>query len=217
MVINRYSASELIKRSAAQLVYFRRTGTKPQITENMKIGESYQYKVSDTERKNGHKVADEMCGCYTFGENAIYFCIDIVREDCFVEVKSVFDESGKDSLTYPEWYFESSILQCAVYKSLLMNMDGDTLVTPQFRLNEGCEYKTLKAERSLPYLLKFGSVGVYRVDVTDSKRIIKFLKDKINALKDYDTARAFDTKYKHKEFNLLRDCFTYKKVSQNEL
>lgn len=212
MIANNYSASELLKRSAAQLVYFRRTGNKPQTTENMKIGEAYQAKVSESTRNEGHKVADEMGGCYVFDVNAIYFCIDIVREDCFVEVKSVFDENGQDCLTYPNWYFENSVLQCAVYKSLLLNMEGNILVTPKFRLNDGYDLRKMNVNKSLPYILKFGNVGTFRVDVANDGKLLKFLKDKIKALKDYDTARAFDAIYKHKEFGLLQDCFTYTKI-----
>lgn len=212
MAVTNYSASELLKHSAAQLVYFRRTKTQSPVTTNMKIGESYQSKVSDETRGEGHKVADEMGGHYTDGNNVIYFCIDIVREDCFVEVKSVLNENGEDSLSYPNWYFEASILQCAVYKALLMNMDGNTLVTPKFRLNAGYANRSIEVDRSLPYTLKFGSVGIYRVDVKNDAALLKFLKDKIKALKDYDTARAFDAKYKHKEFSLLQHCFTYTKI-----
>lgn len=212
VIANCYSASELLKRSAAQLVYFRRTGTAPEVTKQMKIGEAYQCNVSNKSREAGHKVSDEMGGCYTYGDNAIYFCIDIVREDCFVEVKSVLNENGENCLAYPTWYFEASILQCAVYKALLMSMNGDTLVTPKFRLDAGYADRKITVDKSLPYKLKFGEVGTFIVNVTNAERLIGFLKEKINALKDYDTARAFDSKYKHKEYSLLKDCFTYKTI-----
>ena len=208
MITNRYSASKLLKHSSAQLVYFRRTGTNPPITPNIIAGEKYQHSVSDKSREDGHNVCDEMCGHYDFGDNAIYFCIDFVREDGFFEVKSVNNPSS-----YEQWYFEASILQCAVYKALLNAMGGNTLVTPKFRLDEGYSYQSIEANKSLPYKLIFGDVGTYIVDVTDGERLIRFLKEKINSLKDYNTARAFDAKYKHKEFSLLRNCFTYKKVS----
>ena len=153
-----------------------------------------------------------MGGCYTYGDTAIYFCIDIVREDCFVEVKSVLNENREDCLTYPTWYFEQSILQCAIYKALLMNMDGNTLVTPKFRLDAGYADRSIEVNKSMPYTLQFGGVGNYVVNVKDDTRLINFLKDKIKALKDYDTATAFDAKYKHREFDLLKDCFTYKQI-----
>lgn len=213
MSVNRYSASELIKRSAAQLVFFREANVTPPVTAQMRVGEAYQHNISEKFKSEGHKVADEMCGCYTYDENAIYFCIDIVRDDEFVEVKSVLDENKQNSLIYPEWYFQSSILQCAVYKSLLIGMDGCTLTTPKFRLDAGYELITKEVNKSLPYRLKFGEVGTYTVDVLDENRIIKFIKDKINALENFSTARAFDDKFKHREFDFLKDCFTYSKIA----
>lgn len=209
---NCYSASELVKRSAAQLVFLRNAKVRPKPTPQALVGEAYQHAVSEQMKSDGHKVADEMCGCYRYDDNAVYFCIDIVRNDEFVEVKSVLDENHKNTLIYPEWYFQISILQCAVYKALLTAMDGCTLVTPKFRLDAGYELITKNVDKSLPYRLKFGEVGTYTVDVVGQNRIIEFIKDKISSLTDYDTARKFDGVYKHREFELLRDCFTYKKI-----
>lgn len=182
-----------------------RSGNKPAVTERMVSGCDYQANVYDDIIQSGETAADEMQGVYRCGEDNIYFCIDIVKPNAFIEVKSVFGD-------YESWFFESSLLQCAVYKSLLMHMEGNTLKTARFRLNEGAEEKTITVDVKQPYYLKFGNVGTFEVKVKNSKEILNFLKKKIEALTDYTSAHSFDEQWKHKEFSLLRKYFEYSKI-----
>ena len=204
-----FSASDLCKRSAAQILYFIKSGTKPDVTNRMLAGSVYQKNIFDSLVANGEKAFDEMQGVYHCGDDNIYFCIDIVKPDGFIEVKSVFDENGNDATDYDDWYLASSLLQCAVYKSLLMNMEGNKLSTAQFRINEGVERREIDVDVNQPYYLKFGSVGTFEVKVKNSKPILDFLQKKIKSLSDFDSARAFDKKYRYNEFKILSQYFEY--------
>ena len=204
-----FSASDLCKRSAAQILYFIKSGTKPKVTDRMLMGSKYQMDVYNDILGSGENAFDEMQGVYHCGDDNIYFCIDIVKPDGFIEVKSVFGDSDNIAINYDKWYLESSLLQCAVYKSLLMNMEGNKLRTAQFRVNEGVERREIEVDTNQPYYLKFGSVGTFEVRVKNSEPILDFLRKKIEALSDFESARAFDEKYRHNEFKILSQYFEY--------
>ena len=206
-----YSAADLVKRSCAQIVYFRETGKEKPVSPKMSVGISFQESITQRESLT-NEVACEMRGCYNYKDNSIFFCIDMVKNGEFFEIKSVTDENGVDTLDYPEWYLQSSLLQCVAYKTLLLNMDGNTLVTPKFRLDAGFEDITINVDKQAQFNLIFGNVGTFKVNVTDDAKVLKFIQDKVDALLNYTTARAFDAQYKHKEFEILRDCFTFEKI-----
>lgn len=206
-----YSAADIIKRSCAQIVYFRETGKEKPVSQNMLLGMEFQDRIIKRESVD-NDVISEMRGCYDYKGNFVFFCIDMIKNGGFYEIKSVTDENGNDTLDYPQWYFNSSILQCAIYKSLLLNMNGDTLVTPKFKVDAGIEETTINVDKNSPYYLIFGNVGTFNVEVNNPNGLIQFVNDKIDALKNYTTARAFDAIYKHKEFDLLSPYFSYNKV-----
>jgi len=60
----------------------------------------------------------------------LFFCIDLVKEDLFVEIKSIEDENN-----YEDWYLYSSVLQSTFYATLLKQVKS--LDTPKFRKKEG--------------------------------------------------------------------------------
>ena len=206
----KYSASELVKRSSMQLVYLREKNMRI-LTKMMANGTAYQSHIVKDESL-ANIVAEEMRGCYTYDDNQIFFCIDMIKNGDFYEIKSVLNESGEDADEYDEWYLNSSLLQCAFYKSLIMRMDSDILFTPKFRVKEGYKKTYLKIDKNANYYLKFGKIGEYKVDVTDPDKLIDFYKNKINSLTDYYSAKNFDIEFKHKEFGLLEKYFTWEKI-----
>lgn len=208
----KYSASKLIKCSAAQLVYFqKRKEYFESLSKYEELGTKFQSKIVKDESL-ANVVADEMRGCYSFNGNEIFFCIDMIKNGEFYEIKSIFDKNGNDTVEYDDWYLENSLIQCAFYKSLLLNMEGDILFTPKFRIKEGYKKVFLKVNKEAPYYLIFGNVGKYNVKVINSLAIIDFYKDKISHLTNYDDAREFDNLWKHKEFGLLSNYFKFEKL-----
>ena len=203
----KYSASDLVKRSAAQIVYLRYRA-EAALSRRALLGEQYQSKIVKGESLS-NVVADEMRGCYTYDGDEIFFCIDMIKNGEFFEIKSVQDKDGNETDIYPEWYLNNLLLQCAFYKSLILNMNGSTLYTPKFRLKEGFKKAHIEINKSASYYLIFGSVGMFKVDVIDPKKIISFYENKIDHCTDYEMARKYDTEYKRKEFELLSPFFQY--------
>lgn len=206
----RYSAADLVKRSCAQLVYFKNY-KEDVLSQRALNGEEYQSKIVKDESL-ANTVADEMRGCYSYDDIEIFFCIDMIKNGEFYEIKSIQDDDGNETLEYPEWYLNSSLLQCAFYKSLLMEMNGNKLYTPKFRLKEGYKMSCVEINNNANYYLKFGGVGVWKIDVVNPTDIIDFYKNKIAHITDYDDARAFDREFKWKEFEVLKKHFTFSKI-----
>jgi hypothetical protein len=206
----RYSAADLVKRSCAQLVYFKNY-KEDVLSQRALNGEEYQSKIVKDESL-ANTVADEMRGCYSYDDVEIFFCIDMIKNGEFYEIKSIQDDNGNETLEYSEWYLNSSLLQCAFYKSLLMEMNGNKLYTPKFRLKEGYKMSCVEINNNANYYLKFGGVGVWRIDVVNPTDIIDFYKNKIAHITDYDDARAFDREFKWKEFEVLKKYFTFSKI-----
>lgn len=230
-----YSAADLVKRSAAQIVYFRETGKKKEITPMMLEGIEHQKKcVQNLIASTGGKVYEELCGRWIYFdnygvENDVYFSVDAVGKKTLFEVKSLKLNEGEE---FPQWYLESSILQCVVYKSLINNLcspsynvhgavgeirstdnDGILLKTAKFRLDEGYECEQVSVDPTWGYTLLFGDNLAYNIKVDNEDMIISFIKMKIDALANYTTARAFDQEYKRREFNVLREFFTYEEIN----
>lgn len=206
----KYSAGDLVKRSAAQLVFLREK-LESILTARMLKGEKFQSKVVKDESLS-NVVADEMRGCYAYNDIEIFFCIDMIKNGNFYEIKSVFDKNGNDSLEYDDWYLNSSLLQCAFYKSLLLKMEGNKLYTPKFRIKEGYKKISIEINKNNPYYLIFGKIGIWEIKVINPDEIINFYKDKISHLKYMEDAKIFDLKFKHKEFELLNPYFQYNKL-----
>lgn len=207
----KYSAADLIKKSCRQMVFLR--NKKEQIVSAMqRKGVQFQSKITEEiKEQNRGEVAEELRGSYSYDNKTIFFCVDLYFNECFYEVKSIFDKDGNVSDTYDEWYLNISALQCAFYKSLLMLGDNGRLFTPKFRIREGFEFKAQEINKFNDYFLIFGNVGKYKIEVSDPEAIIDFYKYKIESLVDYDTASIFDYKYKRKEFDILKEYFSFTK------
>lgn len=208
----KHSAADLLKKSAMQIVFLRNRKER-YATKMQEIGNEYQSKVSNDDKyKNKGLYAEELRGSYSFDNNVIFFCIDMISDGNFFEIKSIQDKEGNITDEYPEWYLNNSLLQCAFYKSMLILGDNKTLFTPKFRIKEGFEYKAMEVEPTNDYTLLFGDKLKFKVDVKKPQAIIDFYKNKIEHLENYDTAKEYDNQFKFKDFDVLKKCFKYTEI-----
>jgi hypothetical protein len=196
------SASELVKRSASQLLY----------KEIKKI----QWKSTDRQIK-GNKYADEVVkkesasqekrGIINLGEDLLFFCIDLVKDNKFVEIKMIEDENN-----YENWYFYLSIIQSTFYCTLLTQVK--TLDTPKFRKKEGFKQEIITVPENFKFELWFGNNQKYQV--FPNQLLMNHYLNKIKVIKEgiqnvnFDNCREFDAKFKFKEFSIFKP--KYKKL-----
>lgn len=197
-----FSASDLCKRSAAQIFYLRNHPNKVYVTPEQVAGIKKQ-------ANNSKSKYCEMGGAYRFnGDDVIYFSWDeiILNVDSgkakFVEHKQVLGEPAP-------WFKNSSILQTALYAALAVGQ-WEYKTSLFHILNGNPKYKIDLFGYSRNFYLQFGE-DIYKIRLVKSQELRDFLTKKALASKKYDTAIEFDRKYKHKEFELLKKCFTFNK------
>lgn len=194
-----FSAKDLCTRSCMQIKFFNEFPEKrPKPTTNMLYGETFQHKVA---QQTKDVIGEEMRGSFVCDGICINFSNDIVTKNSIIEVKSV-DRKVED------WYFQSSLLQCAVYSALLRKTDGN-LVTAKFFADMGNPIVETKVKPNIDYNLKFGDT-LYCVEVNDEDKIVDFIIKKAKHCNTWDEAKIFDAQYKQKEFETLKDFFNYK-------
>ena len=204
--MNSFSAKDLCTRSCMQIKMFMMYPEKrPKPTQNMLKGVSFQEKIRDSVR---NVIDQEMVGEVYDGDDTIRFSIDIVTSNAFIEVKSVDKERE-----LPDWYRNSSLLQCAVYYALLQVSDGE-LHTAKFRCDQGFQRIDCHADKNNPYVLVFGEEK-YLISLLDKQAIIDFVIKKKNACLSWDEAKEFDKQYKQKEFEVLSKHFKYERIKDN--
>jgi hypothetical protein len=197
------SASDLIKKSAMQIKYLRDHTVEKVVTPSQLEGEQFQNtQAIDLE------AVQEMRGIYKKNDLMIFFVNDMILPNRIIECKSV--DLSRET---PDWYFESSVLQAAFYKSLLMNTNG-ILTTPTFKLNKGYKNTTIKVDPNIEYQLLFGSV-YFSIQITkkQSLKIIQYFVDKAIATYDWNTAKEYDRVHKFKHYSDLKDQFKIEDVS----
>lgn len=199
-----FSAADLVKRSAAQIWYFRFKAESRKVSQAEYDGEAYQKKVAESKGE----VAQELRGMYKKGDIIVFFSNDLYKDGIFYEVKMVSDPQEE----VPMWYLESSLLQVAFYKSMLMASSG-IMNTPTFRVKEGYDAQTIKVNVHSEYHLLFGEEE-YRVVVTHPKEILAYFIKKAKATLDYDEAKLYDYDNKFKHFQHLRKYFTFDRISK---
>jgi hypothetical protein len=196
------SASELVKRSASQLLYKEIKRIQWRATPRQFEGNKYAEEIVKLE-----KASAEKRGIISLGEDLLFFCIDMVKDNKYIEIKMIEDEEN-----YEDWYLYSSIMQSTFYASLLQQVK--TLDTPKFRKKEGFIQEIIKIVPNPKFELWFGKHQRYRIFPNDkvlthyldkAKLISKCVKDA-----DFDTCREFDAKYKFKEFSIFKP--KYKKL-----
>lgn len=194
-----FSAKDLCTRSCMQIKFFNENPDKrPKPNSNVLFGETFQHKVA--EQTDG-VIGEEMKGTFIYENICINFSNDIVTKNSIIECKSVNRE-------VEDWYFESSLLQCAVYSALLRKTDGK-LVTSKFFADMGNPIVETKVKPNIDYKLRFGDT-LYCVEVNDEDKIVDFIIKKAKHCNTWDEAKIFDAQYKQKEFETLKDFFKYK-------
>lgn len=201
-IMNTFSASDLVKQSAFQIWYLRRKRLRLAPTTSQKKGLEYQREVST----QNHGL-EEMKGIYIKDDVQISFCNDFINKTGVYEVKYV-----DLSRALPDWYFTVSLLQTAFYKSLLMLSDGK-LVTPAFKIKEGCEKVICMIDPNSNYFLLFGNKK-YQIEVFNPYAIVNHFLEKARTTleKEPYSAQSHDAMYKHKDYEYLKQWFTYKKI-----
>ena len=197
------SASELVKRSASQLLYKEIKRIEWQSTPRQLKGNEFADEVVKKEQASSEKR-----GIINLGDDLLFFCIDLVKDNLFVEIKMVEDENN-----YEDWYLYSSIIQSTFYSSLLQQVK--TLDTPKFRKKEGFKQEIIEVPSKFKFELWFGKHQKY--EIIPNKKVLNHYLDKAKLVKscietkDFDTCRLFDAKFKHKEFSIFKP--KYKKLS----
>lgn len=201
------SASELVKRSASQLLYKEIKRIEWQTTQRQFKGNEFAEEIVKKE-----EASSEKRGIINLGEDLLFFCIDLVKDDLFVEIKMVEDEND-----YEDWYLYSSIMQSTFYASLLQQVK--TLDTPKFRKKEGYKQEIIQVPSNFRFELWFGSNQKY--EIIPNEKVLNHYLDKAKLIKscvetkDFDSCRKFDAKFKHKEFSIFKP--KYKVIKSLEL
>ena len=207
-----WSASDLIKQPARQMVFF---GLKRQkckdyekpITEEQAMGTEYQEKISTSE-------FIEMRGTYNYKDHLIHYSFDEIKDDgnlIFIEHKNINDLS-----TLAEWYKQYCILQVAFYQSMATTVPD--FYTASFMRKKGHEIKHISSkDRDKVFILSFGNdneVKRYEIKVSNPEEIIKFYMNKLDHVVDlsYSEASIWGDKYKKKEFNKLQKYIITKRI-----
>ena len=193
------SASELVKRSASQLLYKEIKRIQWQATPRQVKGNKYAEKITLKEEASAEKR-----GILNLGEDLLFFCIDLVKDNLFVEIKMVENENN-----YEDWYLYSSIMQSTFYASLLTKVKS--LDTPKFRKKEGFKQEHISVPKDFIFELWFGDKQKYTI--LPNEEVLNHYLNKANLIKscidsaDFDKCRDFDSKYKFKEFSIYKPQF----------
>lgn len=206
--VHMFGAANLVKQSAAQILYYLIKNIKPEPTFQMKAGQKFQEKMSTPDGYH------EMRGTHRWGDNIVFFTWDeIIPHQTiteYIEIKSVQYEPE-------DWYLQSSLVQVALYGS--MSMWCDDYITAKFaRRQYGTHRLKIDYNTGNWFTLIFGEER-FRVTVLNSDKILKYYSDKVNVIVkcidydkmtvDYDPAREWDKKYKHKDYQNLKKYFSY--------
>lgn len=195
-----FSAAQLVKQSASQILYYIITKSSRPVTEAQINGNAY---ATNLTKNLGY--CSEKRGIVTYKDHKIYFCVDAVHEDNYIEIKQVSDQNN-----YQEWYLESSIMQATLYASLLNKVK--TLDTPEFRLKEGYQQEVIKVHDPFKFYLYFGTDKIL---VEPNKKILNHYLIKACLIancvkeKNFELCRVFDAEFKHKEFIMYKPNFTF--------
>lgn len=195
MNLSSFSASELVKKSAAQLKWHRdarakseKNGTfvvSPPPTAQMLQGEAWA-------KEHTKSKYVEMGGAFRRDDVTIWFSIDEVRS----QVRCLKLIEHKMTSETPEpWFLESALIQTAFYGAMASHLEE--LNTAKFHTGEKhCLYI---ADKPLRSELHFGNRKFFVS--YDATPILRFYLTKARTTWDYDRARAFDKTYKHQEWD----------------
>lgn len=193
------SASDLLKKSAFQICYLRIKALQKEPTERMLKGNEEAERKSISELK-------EMRGTYVHNAFLLHYTFDEIRVNekngnvLLIEHKMI--ENGS---LVENWYIENSILQIALYHSLLKLNPNKEYFTAKFyrKLGYNTNYFEVAANKKITSHLLMGD-KVIEVGVKNPKALVDFFIKKAISTFDYTSAKDFDLKYKRKEFQLLK-------------
>jgi hypothetical protein len=95
-----FSAAQLVKQSAIQLLYIHINKIVKPPTPAQTQGDIYANNIAQCDGADIEKR-----GIYKLKDITIFFCIDYVKDNLFVEIKSLKNEDQFES-----WYLSNSIL-----------------------------------------------------------------------------------------------------------
>ena len=211
------SASNLIKRSAAQIVYYK---SKTYFYNQNKPATKAQIKGNENAEKVSTSEYIEMRGTYvTPDQTLIHFTFDEIQKKenktVFIEHKHIDDENNLE-----DWYIQYSILQVALYQSLAQDINH--YVTAKF-LRKTHETKQLSVDNKRVFKLVFSNDDfkrVYKIKVTNPEKIIEYylnknthslLQNPTDLAKDYSIARKYDAEFKGHDWDNLKQFIKHKR------
>lgn len=191
-----FSASDLIKKSAAQILYKEVKKIEWKKTNRQYRGNEYAEEIVKKEN-----ASSERRGCIVVENCNLFFCIDMLKDNLAVEIKMIEN-------SYEDWYLHSSILQATFYYTALSKVK--TLYTPKFKLKEGYKQEATSIPSNLEFQLWFGD-DKYKIFTNEDiynhyVKKMKLIHDCLNPI-NFEDCRKFDNHYKFKEFNLLKPKF----------
>lgn len=198
------SASDLIKRSATQIWYLRSHRNSKTISKAKLAGKIHQ--ASKTKSKYV-----EMRNSYTEYGTTINFCVDEIRPGSTSRLIEHKMTKGK----CPDWYFQSSILQVALYHSLAWYTKNRWFQTATFAVKQGQTLQRFKLDHAYISLLKFGN-KTYFIKPTDPIRIIDFYLNKARLTDNYHDAKLYDNNFKGLDWEYLRHYIKFKPWKRGE-
>ncbi len=198
-----FSAAELVKCSASQLLYKELKKLQWSATPRQLRGNDYSEEIVKKEEASAERRGILNLSSPDEEPTLLFFCIDLVKDNKFVEIKMV--EGG----TYEQWYLQSSIMQSTLYASLLGKVE--TLDTPKFRKKEGFKQEITLVPKNFEFQLWFGEREKFKVYPNQDVMLhyiekALLVRDCIESI-DYDSCRKFDAEFKHKEFSIYRPKF----------
>ncbi len=198
-----FSAKDLCTRSCMQLkMFMEHPELKPKPNLNQLNGVNFQHEFA----KTIPNIIGEELGNFIEVENIrIYFSNDIVCNDKIIEVKNI-DENR----TLEKWYFNSCVLQSAIYKTLTYYCNNK-LRTSKFHVNNGNPFIECSLNENIPFLLYMGKEQ-YEINVLNYDVFLRYLTKKAKSVLNWDDAKFFDLKYKGKEFDILKNYIKINKI-----
>lgn len=183
------AASDLLKKSAKQILYLRLHPEKSATTSLHTQGSILQ-KANTTSR------FQEMRGCYCDDTTKIFYSIDEVHNNfnsaTLIEHKAILIDSGTEK------YLERSILQAGAYHSLA-EIGDRKLTTATFYVAQGNPKQSLNlSNKNLTSKLLFGDRR-FTILVRDEREVVKLLVGKAQATTNWDTVKNFsEDEFTHK-------------------
>jgi len=221
-----FSAASLVKSSAKQMVYKNKTNIKETtITPRMLAGGLNQLQVT-----KDPKYSELGAGIFK-DEIDMFYAIDEVilpRKDVILCIEHKFI----DNLEIPEWFFHQSIIQTALYNTLVKKTNK--LATAKFEqerqklqmevenIGSSHLFKPTTVEvlpnHLIVSILQFNGVVKERYQVVaKDESVYNFYMTKaaIVASNDYKKAEYFDKEYKRQEWVYLKSSITFEKIPYN--